>query len=88
MQKKIPDGLARLRTSVGDFSVVLVRILAKCFCYMQAIGELKTRYDLPTVYVTGEQNQVAGLRQLVMDNCLNPDFAENFLNFTIRSDSP
>ncbi|MEL6093683.1 chorismate mutase [Bartonella schoenbuchensis] len=88
MQKKVPDGLTRLQTSIDNFGVALVHILAKCFCCVQAIGELKARYDLSAVYVTCEQSKVAGLRQLVMDNCLEPDFAEKFLNFTIRSDSP
>ncbi|AQX20499.1 chorismate mutase [Bartonella sp. WD16.2] len=87
MQKKIQDDLTRLRASIDDFGTTLVRILAKCFCCIQAVGELKARYALPIVYVTCEQSQVTGLRQLVMDNCLNPNFAERFLNFTIRSDS-
>ncbi|EJF92039.1 hypothetical protein [Bartonella melophagi] len=84
MQKKIPDDLTRLRASIDDFGTALVRILTKCFYCIQTAGELKARYNLPITYVTCEQSKVAGLRQLVMDNCLNRGFTKKFLNFALE----
>ncbi|ENN90093.1 chorismate mutase [Bartonella bovis] len=89
MQRKIPNNLAHLRTSIDNLGAALVCILAKCFYYIQAVGGagVKARYNLSIVYVTCEQSQAAGLQQLGVDNCLDPDFAENFLNFITKSDS-
>ncbi|WP_244591414.1 chorismate mutase [Bartonella bovis] len=87
MQKKVPNNLAHLRISIDNFGAALVCILAKCFCYIQAVGGVKARYNLPTVYVTCEKSQAIGLQQLGVDNCRDPDFAEKFLNFITKSDS-
>ncbi|WP_455477872.1 chorismate mutase [Bartonella sp. B10] len=83
-QKKILDELTNLRTSVDNFDAMLVHVLAERFRCTQAIGRLKARYDLPTVDPLREKYQIERLRQLAVDSCLDPDFAELFLKFIIK----
>lgn len=84
MQEKILDELAHLRTSIDNFDAALVHILAERFRCTNAVGQLKARYDLPTVDPLREQRQITRLRQLAVESHLDPDFAEKFLKFVIK----
>ena len=81
---KIKAELSSYRQSIDNIDAALVGILAEHFRCTNRIGRLKAKYQLPPADPAREKFQVARLRQLAEDAHLNPDFAEDLLNFIIK----
>jgi chorismate mutase len=76
--------LAAYRSSIDNIDAALVHMLAERFRCTKAVGELKAAHGLPPADPQREQQQIARLRRLANEASLDPDFAENFLNFIIK----
>jgi chorismate mutase len=79
----VPEGLARLRSSIDNIDAALVHLLAERFKCTQAVGELKAAVGLPPADPAREVQQVARLRALADEAGLDPQFAEAFLGFIV-----
>lgn len=72
------------RASIDRLDAILVYTLAERFKHTQAVGRLKAEHDLPPSDPAREARQVERLKAMSHDANLDPDFAEEFLNFIIR----
>ncbi|WP_457300718.1 chorismate mutase [Phyllobacterium sp. P5_D12] len=84
MISALPTELIDLRSSIDNIDAALIHMLAERFRCTQAVGALKAKADLPSADPDREKLQVSRLRSLALSTGLDPDFAEKFLNFTIR----
>ncbi len=80
---RVPEDLARLRSSIDNIDAALVHLLAERFKCTQAVGQLKANRGMPPADPEREVEQVARLRALAHDAGLDPQFAEAFLGFII-----
>jgi chorismate mutase len=80
----IPAKLQHLRRGIDNIDASLVYMLAERFAYTQQVGALKAEYQLPAADPMREAQQIERLRKLANDAQLDPDFAEEFLNFIIK----
>jgi chorismate mutase len=83
-EKIVPDQLLHLRRGIDNIDASLVYMLAERFRYTQQVGALKAQYQLPAADSAREAQQIERLRKLAEDAQLDPDFAEEFLNFIIK----
>lgn len=79
-----PFELKRLRDSIDNIDAAMIHLLAERFKCTKLVGELKARLKLPASDPAREEEQMTRMRQLAKSAQLDPDFAEKFLNFTIR----
>ena len=79
-----PPELAQLRASIDNIDAALVHLLAERFKCTHKVGALKAQLDLPPADPAREARQVARLRQLAASAGLDPEYAEEFLNFLIK----
>lgn len=79
-----PPELQILRDSIDNIDAAIIYLLAERFKCTKQVGELKARLKLAPSDPAREEQQVARLRQLAKSAQLDPDFAEKFLNFTVR----
>ena len=83
-QSSSPDErLAAFRATIDNLDAALIHILAERFRTTKAVGAYKAANDLPPADPNREKQQVERLRKLALDADLDPDFAENILNFII-----
>ncbi|WP_346844414.1 chorismate mutase [uncultured Rothia sp.] len=75
--------LQKLRNSIDNLDAALVHILAERFRATQRVGHLKAEYSLPAGDPDREEEQIKRLRSLAVSADLDPEFAEQFLNFII-----
>ncbi len=80
----IPAELLHLRRGIDNIDASLVYMLAERFRYTQQVGALKAKHRLPAADPSREAQQIERLRAFAMDAQLDPDFAEEFLNFIIK----
>lgn len=80
---EIPDELRKLRASIDNMDDIIVRVLAERFKITQRVGELKAELDLPPADPDREEQQIARLRTIAHDAGLDPEFAEQVLNFIV-----
>jgi chorismate mutase len=80
----MPPELQMLRDSIDNIDAAIIHLLAERFKCTKQVGELKARFKLAPSDPAREEQQVARLRQLAKTAQLDPDFAQKFLNFTIR----
>jgi chorismate mutase len=83
-EKMLPAELLHLRRGIDNIDASLVYMLAERFRYTQQVGALKAQYQLPAADSAREAQQIERLRKLAEDAQLDPDFAEEFLNFIIK----
>ena len=76
--------LENLRKGVDNCDAAMIYILAERFRCTKEIGVLKATHNLPSVDSDREKLQIERLRKLAADADLDPNFAENFLNFVIK----
>lgn len=76
--------LSEHRESIDRLDAILVYTLAERFKRTQAVGRLKAEHDLPPSDPSREARQVERLKAMSHEADLDPDFAEEFLNFVIR----
>lgn len=79
----ILDELYAIRGSIDNIDATLVYLLAERFKYTQRVGRLKAEHELPPSDPNREAAQIQRLKRLAADAELDPDFAEQFLNFII-----
>lgn len=79
--------LSKHRHSIDNLDAALVGVLAERFRCTRQVGILKAKYKLPAADTSREASQVKRLRRLAEGAELDPDFAEQFLYFIIRSSS-
>jgi chorismate mutase len=72
------------RESIDRLDAILIYTLAERFKYTDIIGKIKSEYNLPSIDNEREKNQITRLKQLSKSANLNPEFAEQFLNFIIK----
>lgn len=73
--------LSELRKSIDNCDQALIHILAERFKITQKIGKLKAKYKLDNFDPKRQKKQTQTLREVAEKSDLDPDFAENFLNF-------
>ncbi|MEM1365284.1 MAG: chorismate mutase [Pseudomonadota bacterium] len=78
------EQLSEFRASIDNFDAALIHILAERFRITKAVGELKAANDFPPSDPAREKDQIDRLRSLAESSQLDPDFAEQFLEFVIR----
>ncbi len=78
------DQLLELRASIDNFDAALVHILAERFRVTKAVGVLKAQHEFPPSDPAREGEQIERLRRLAERSNLDPDFAEQFLEFIIK----
>ena len=83
-QAAAPDQLQRFRASIDNLDAALIHILAERFRITKAVGEYKAREKMPPADPEREHRQVERMRALAAQSDLDPDFAEELLNFIIR----
>lgn len=77
------DELYAIRGSIDNIDATLVYLLAERFKYTQRVGRLKAHHELPPSDPHREAAQIQRLKRLASEAELDPDFAEQFLNFII-----
>lgn len=77
------DELYAIRGSIDNIDATLVYLLAERFKYTQRVGRLKAEHELPPSDPNREAAQIQRLKRLAAEAELDPDFAEQFLNFII-----
>jgi chorismate mutase len=80
----MPPELQMLRDSIDNIDAAIIHLLAERFKCTKQVGELKAKLKLAPSDPAREEQQVTRLRQLAKTAQLDPDFAQKFLNFTIR----
>jgi len=83
-QDDIPQELLHIRQSIDNFDAALIHILAERFRCVRRVSHLKAERGMHPVDPQRERSQALRLRKLAETSGLNPDFAENILNFIIR----
>jgi chorismate mutase len=71
------------RNSIDRLDAILVYTLAERFRQTQAVGKLKAEHALPPSDPDREAQQIARLKTMALEANLDPEFAEQFLNFII-----
>ncbi len=84
INENVEELLGNLRKGVDNCDAALIYILAERFRCTKEIGVLKATHNLPSADLTREKHQIERLRKLATDANLDPEFAEKFLNFTIK----
>lgn len=82
--KAAQDQLQQFRASIDNLDAAFIHIIAERFRITKAVGEYKALHKLPPADPRREQEQVERLRALAVQSDLDPDFAEQLLNFIIR----
>ena len=77
--------LAELRHSIDNIDAAVIHLLAERFKCTRKVGELKARVGLPPADPMRETQQIARLRSLAVTADLDPEFAEKFLNFLVKT---
>lgn len=83
VDSQVKDELMNIRRTIDNLDAALVRILAERFRATQRVGHLKAEHNLPAGDPKREEQQIKRLRLLAEDAELDPEFAEQFLNFII-----
>ncbi len=73
-----PD-LQILREQIDSIDADITRLLARRFALTDQIGRYKKRHKLSPMDADREGRQVSRIRQLALEEGLNPDFAEKYL---------
>ena len=79
----LPAELSALRASIDNLDMALVCLLAERFKVTQQVGVLKATRGLPPADPAREEQQIARLRAIANDAGLDPEFAEQVLNFIV-----
>lgn len=82
--KMAQDQLQQFRASIDNLDAAFIHILAERFRITKAVGEYKALHKLPPADPQREHEQLERLRALAVQSDLDPDFAEQLLNFIIR----
>ena len=83
MTSEVPEELTSLRSSIDNLDAALIHLMAERFKCTQRVGELKARLGLPPADPGREAHQIRRLRGLAEDAQLDPEFAEDLLNFIV-----
>lgn len=83
MTSEVPGELTSLRSSIDNLDAALIHLMAERFKCTQRVGELKARLGLPPADPGREAHQIRRLRGLAEDAQLDPEFAEDLLNFIV-----
>ena len=83
MTPEIPPELSRLRSSIDNLDAALIHLMAERFKCTQRVGELKASLGLPPADPDREAEQIRRLRALAEESQLDPQFAEELLNFIV-----
>ena len=75
--------LLSIRRTIDNLDASLVYILAERFRATQKVGLLKAEHSLPAGDPKREEEQIRRLRSFAEAAELDPEFAENVLNFII-----
>ena len=73
------DQLAAYRRRIDDVDAELVRVLAQRFRITEEIGQYKAAHGLPPVDLARQHSQIDGLREFAVQEGLDPDFCERFV---------